>query len=390
MRTMIWNKASYKKILFSLFTLVILFLIGEGIGRVLYYQKYGTNYNVKLLFKLAEPLKIPDPVLGYKLNPNYNNPKLGIKINSKGLREKEFSAKKESNSYRVIIAGDSAVFGWHRHHYTNQDKTYSKLIEKSLNKENDEFHYEVLNAGVPGYSSFDVLKFFKNSLIKFEPDMFIVAVGWNDFTKALYSKNPLTFNQNIIAKDPTNIIMEGHAEKNIEYYHRKFVSVMTEKSVLWSKTRNVLTGYGKIKHDPDFIKMGEAILANKMIFQNYENNITNIVTLAQENNIKVILFNAPFYISKSMTPQERIAAEKVYPNSKQYFPWIKLRDKLTEINEKLAKSYGLKIVPLDRLFDSQKEQYKYFVDNVHYSEKGHSFIADEALKIIKLEMNSKI
>ena len=109
--------------------------------------------------------------LGYELTPDWelDHYNLHEKINSSGFRSPEIDQKKPDNNYRIIITGSSIVFG-----RTSNSYTISHLLEKKLNKVYGKTKkIEVINAGVPGYNTFHILKQFKIKLKQFSPDLII-------------------------------------------------------------------------------------------------------------------------------------------------------------------------------------------------------------------------
>ncbi|MBL7197934.1 MAG: SGNH/GDSL hydrolase family protein, partial [Candidatus Omnitrophica bacterium] len=120
---------------------------------------------------------IEDPLLQivkdrreYILKPNSEfTLKNGIvyKINSKGLRDREFDYK--SDKYRILAVGDSTTFGWEE----SLENTYPKLLENILK-------CEVINAGVYDYNIEHEYGFLKIEGIKYNPDLVILGFYIND------------------------------------------------------------------------------------------------------------------------------------------------------------------------------------------------------------------
>lgn len=115
---------------------------------------------------------------GYKLRSNfhavYTSSEYVFKVdtNSKGLREDiEYDYEKPEGIKRIIILGDSMGFGY----TVNIAESYPKQLEKILG-ENGFKNTEVINAGVPGYSTYKELMYFKNELYRYNPDIVIVSL----------------------------------------------------------------------------------------------------------------------------------------------------------------------------------------------------------------------
>ena len=81
---------------------------------------------------------------------------------------------KLDGKFRIMIVGDSLTYGYG----VREEETYSKQLETTLNKN---FGVEVLNLGVSGYQSEDVLKTVKQWTVLLKPDMIIYGVCMNDF-----------------------------------------------------------------------------------------------------------------------------------------------------------------------------------------------------------------
>jgi hypothetical protein len=94
---------------------------------------------------------IPDPDLLWKLEPNrrFETGNNVTQINAVGLRDSLLpSKKKKDNEIRVMLTGDSSIYGWG----VKDNETYAIYLEQNLRK-----HFrrsiEVINLGVPGYST---------------------------------------------------------------------------------------------------------------------------------------------------------------------------------------------------------------------------------------------
>lgn len=131
------------------------------------------NYDVEM-WRYANDLKIPvDDERSHIHAQSKNAHIMGkeVQLNSHGLRDREFSYEKPNNTFRIISIGDSYTFGFG----ADQDKTFSKLIEKKLNEQHPEKKYEVLNMGVGNYNAIQELAALKIQGLKYHPDHIL----WN-------------------------------------------------------------------------------------------------------------------------------------------------------------------------------------------------------------------
>jgi lysophospholipase L1-like esterase len=84
---------------------------------------------------------------------------------------------KLDGKFRIMIVGDSLTYGYG----VREEETYSKQLETMLNKK---FGVEVLNLGVSGHQSEDILKTIKQWTVLLKPDLIIYGVCLNDFLPA--------------------------------------------------------------------------------------------------------------------------------------------------------------------------------------------------------------
>ncbi|MEO8168314.1 MAG: hypothetical protein ABI623_08705, partial [bacterium] len=91
-----------------------------------------------------------DNILHHKFKPNgigrYKTTEFDTdyKINSLGLRDKEYSIPKPSNTFRILMVGDSFTEGDGVFSY----ETFSKRLEAKLQSFSSPVKFEVINAGV--------------------------------------------------------------------------------------------------------------------------------------------------------------------------------------------------------------------------------------------------
>ncbi len=97
--------------------------------------------------------------------------------NSLGLRNRELGPK-ETGTYRVLFLGDSLIWSGE----TTSGKLYTEILEHRLNTRcpNNVNSVEVINAGIPGYTTYQELEFLKIYGIDMEPDLVMLGFVFND------------------------------------------------------------------------------------------------------------------------------------------------------------------------------------------------------------------
>lgn len=132
------------------------------------------------------------PGLYWENIPNYSGifENTRLSINEHGFRDRSYSIDKNRGSYRILNLGNSITFG----QGVVIDSVYSKQLEVLLNAEPDTVHYEVINAGVEGYNSFQEYVYFKMKGIKFKPDVVLVGYCLTDPLVITSTKDPFIQN----------------------------------------------------------------------------------------------------------------------------------------------------------------------------------------------------
>jgi lysophospholipase L1-like esterase len=97
-------------------------------------------------------------------------------INRHGLRGPDFSPQKSPGTYRIICLGNSCTFGWR----VGESDVYPRRLEAILDESAPDGSWEVINAGVTGYSSLQGLRFLRREVLKWEPNLLIFNYCWND------------------------------------------------------------------------------------------------------------------------------------------------------------------------------------------------------------------
>jgi lysophospholipase L1-like esterase len=99
-----------------------------------------------------------------------------VSINSYGLRGREVGPP-EPGTLRVLVLGDSVTFG----HGVAEDDTFVRKLE--IQREGREPPIEVVNAGIPGWSTRQQRIFYERHSAGIAPDLVLVGFVLNDFTE---------------------------------------------------------------------------------------------------------------------------------------------------------------------------------------------------------------
>jgi len=139
-----------------------------------YYRRFGANFEAEEIESYAK-----DPDLFWRFRPSQTLRTWWVEeatINRYGFRGEDFPEKKEPGVLRVLCAGDSGTFGWG----VRDNESFSVYLQEFLGRRWGEGKVQVVNAGVPGYSSHQGLHVLKKWGPRLRPDIVIFSFGRND------------------------------------------------------------------------------------------------------------------------------------------------------------------------------------------------------------------
>lgn len=198
-----------QKFVFAVLTIALLFAAAEGAARIAPRSTRATPVEF-----VGNDLHGPfpsefDPDLFWRIPANSHIPDSGEAMNARGLRGPDFTDNKPAGARRILCVGDSNTFGIG----VSLDETFAHRLQRWLSTRG---LFEVINCGVPGYSSFQMLQFIKLHCAAWKPDLIILYCGaWNDYTPAvgLDDEHALKMLQNERARGRSLLYQ-------LELYHR--------------------------------------------------------------------------------------------------------------------------------------------------------------------------
>jgi lysophospholipase L1-like esterase len=178
-------RTALSKLLFLLLGTAVILLSLEVAARVLvrlgvvdYWRPMKTVWiegtdDWRLNHITADNLREPDPVLFWK--PVARSP-----YNSQRFKGPVMAAPKPPEVFRILCYGDSNTDG-------PKEGGWPEALQEMLNQPMSPAgrRYEVINAGVAGYSSHQGLLRFEQEVKIYQPDLVIVSFGWNDVALAV-------------------------------------------------------------------------------------------------------------------------------------------------------------------------------------------------------------
>jgi len=306
-----------KNIVFVLITILVFFLLLEGIFRLIYpfwYKKHE-----KEILEEETNFYKRDPVLGWTLTPDFegerdiHSKKYYYKTNSLGIRDKDYPFKKPESVYRIICLGDSIT-----EEGLSNEAAYPKLLEKKINAGFSlDRRAEVINAGIVDYGIEQEYLFLKERGLNYKPDMVILGYFLNDGrgfvpSKAIFLKGF----KNILGKSRFLYMLD----KMIMKYRIKYQYKIWEKDreQLWRPVFNAEDWRNDKKVRYKLIELSKkdwGLAWTQKGWERTEYFLNKISTLSKSKNFKFVVLAFPITLqlyadasdSYMFLPQERLS-----------------------------------------------------------------------------------
>lgn len=347
-KSLSWTKV----ISFSLLPVILILFLAEGGLRAyaLYFRTVYEQYN-----SVKERLE---------LVPNYHAilPDGRVaRVNSKGFVGPEFADMKAPGVFRIFALGDSCTFG-------DWDISYAAYLGERLNSASQS--YEVINAGIEGYNSEYALGRLQDDILKYQPDLVTIYIGWNDLMKTSPGNISSSGRVTWLGKVFNHSYLYKGLGKIIFFYIRPLLSVP------------VLKGEESEYH-----------IFDQFIPATYEDNVSAMIALLKERKVSVLLLTRPTVLFRDMTAEDLRRQHVFFP----FFPeaysvprLLSLHNAYNNSLRRLAARFDLTLIDLDENFN-QRDKRLLFWDTMHPSKEGHELIASilsPAVQVIAMNSQS--
>jgi lysophospholipase L1-like esterase len=276
-----------------------------------------------------------NPLIGYELAPGYSHH--GFRVNSHGLRDREYFLNKPECVYRIVVLGDSISDGTLIH---DEESLFHSLVEKALNhglRDDDLIcEIEIINFGVGGYNTLQEAHTLRDKAIHFSPDLVLIQYTLND---EYVDDGGLGFNL-LKEVEETGVFTPSRSSKVLLASH------------LYRFVRFRVFGQG-FKERWQRLKAGREYLASK---NHVEEAFELIGETTAEAEIPVLVVVFPAF-DKGLEP---------YPFTDQH----------RTVHE-LAEKHGFQSIDLLECFrdGATNTSVQINIDHVHPSETGHQLVA---------------
>ena len=340
--------------------LVFLFIAGEIAGRLLeVYSSYMPRH--KVLFASA------NPYIRTALMPDitYQSGSIVIKVNQYGFRGDDFSMPKAANTFRIFAIGESSTFGWKG--VDSHQQAWPAQLQKKLRAAYPDRAIEVINAGVPGYTSVEQRVNYMLRISQLEPDALLIYHGNNDIDWSWVPrvKTNLIYEREVVAPPDTSLVNEL---LELSYVYMELRSIIGRLGGAYSSVE---------KHDePDPVAMDML-----------ENNLKGLKNDGVRDGLKVAIATFAHGLDEQGGADQFSDDEKELgvPAIGRWFQYLSIqgaRKSYVVYNDMVRRLAKEENIPLNDLADLIPKTTEYHTDWCHLTVKGHELLADTWLKTI--------
>ncbi len=265
----------------------------------------------------ADAYREADPVFWWRPINRYP-------YNSQRFKGKEVSIEKKANIFRIICYGDSNTDGPDRGNWPEQ---LQSILDKTAHSK-QQMIYEVLNAGVAGYSSHQGFLRFKQDMRKFKPDIVLVSFGWNDLADAIGKPDKL------FTPPPPMVV----AIQRFLLHFRFYLCLKYYVTQLHAQQ--------------------QFSLSQRVSLEDYLENMGKFFLLAKENHINIVFLTRPH--QKSVSELEHTSN------------WRKLVPSYNRSLLEFGKQNDVLVIDVQKTFETIPEL---FGDECHFTIEGHQKMA---------------
>ncbi len=284
-----------------------------------------------------------DAELMWRLRPQPAGP---LATNGIGLRD---TAYNENAEVKVLLLGDSVSWG---NGINDVRRVYPYVLERRLAKRGVSRSVEVINAGVPGYSTFQELRYLELYGLQLDPDVIVLQFCLNDVVERYRALAEYGGNDYFLGID-TRAAVGGLYGKMLRN-SRAFENLVR---FLQRRVRDYEEYRGENLARDDLSR------ENERAWQQVMAEIDGVRVVAAKNSIPLVLLIAPyrFQLSSPATlrqPQDRLLA--------------------------YSGEHGLPVIDLLPDFAEAKgvTAGTLFIDPTHFSPAGHALAARSAARTL--------
>jgi hypothetical protein len=295
--------------------LLFLFLFSplaiEVILRFILFINYGINYKNSILFFSL----VSDHLLGYRFRKNIsvkdqsskifdqflnrwyfekssikNSNHINFNTDSLGFRGYGFNPTTKGSKFRIFCCGGSTTTC----NNVDDEDTWPSILQNELVAKG--FDVEVINAGVPGWHSYQDLLLIKNEIINYDPDLILLHQGWNE---------EFEFSSLNLGKWWKPRVARNEIEENFLYLPKNVIFSQKKSLLLLLSIRSISWNFiFKIKMSFTNVNRWKCLLSKKYLGA-WLSNLKEIGRIAHDKKILLFTLDYPSLVNVNDSIVER-------------------------------------------------------------------------------------
>jgi lysophospholipase L1-like esterase len=304
------------------------------------------------------------------------------KLNQDGFRGRDVTIPKQAGTFRILALGDSVVQGFS----VSEERTWERVLERALRARSrrEDVHYEVVNAGVGGYVSWQVGKRLMSRGLKYQPDMVILLAGLNDLSFSTRSE----WRPGLTLAD----IEQAYTGRISSAGRQRFRDRLYQRSRVAAVIRDVRNTRWNAQRVEDVIRkkqLPSGLAFNEKALGEYVRNVASILEACQaaKAQLAVVLFPVlptPELVSDHEMLLKMLAFLDSFPiGAPDFVAWQ--RRYLQALREFGAAHAEVTLIDAYGAFQklSREERLAAFTDQVHLSVRGNEILGETALRALE-------
>jgi len=264
-----------------------------------------------------------------------------VRINSHGFRGPELSFNGSPADRRIIVLGDSFVWGFG----VEENQTFPHLLEQELPGDT-----EVINLGVSGYSTDQELLVYRNIGRKYQPNLVVLVVATNDVAMNVLPVAYLIYGKPVFRLENEQLHLTNQPVRQTPWVERIIVGLAAQSYLLNQLNRvreewnvsNALAREAKVSE-------GEVtVVTPERKFPQTEAELVTVELIAQIGR-EVEADGAKFLV---------VLVDGIYAGQKF---------------SSSLRSMGIQVVALDDVM-AGRDEILHLPDNLHWNPAGHRLV----------------
>ena len=292
------------------------------------------------------------PNLPFALNPDFTG------HNALGLRGGAAEAKKKPGAHRIVCIGASTTYG----NLDDPEDSYPAALGRLVKDRPGA--WEVLNAGVPGWTSTEILVNFALRVLPLEPDVVVLQPGRNEIFPQAY--NGFRPDYTHFRRPGFSFVVSNYAHKELFRWSRLFMLLCTVRGDRfgWSETEEHPLYGGIVWENKPTVAEAMKNVKEPDRLDTYRRNLEGIVELCQARKIRLLATTMQFRA-------ERMASQELEPKPELERALGELLDRDNEVLREVASRAGVPLAETAKITDRPE----LFVDDSHLTPEGHELQA---------------